>query len=70
MYHFFTTILTSPILGSFVGAAFALTLLGLLVGPVDLCRTLLFHPADAAEVAKSARSLSDDLATFDLGLLM
>ena len=31
MYHFFTTVLTSPILGSFVGAAIALTLLGLLV---------------------------------------
>ncbi len=31
MYHFFTTILTSPILGSFVGAAFALMLLGLLL---------------------------------------
>ena len=31
MYHFLTTILTSPILGSFVGAAFALMLLGLLV---------------------------------------
>lgn len=31
MYHFLTTILTSPILGSFVKAAFALMLLGLLV---------------------------------------
>ena len=31
MYHFLTTILTSPNLGSFVGAALALTLLGLLV---------------------------------------
>jgi hypothetical protein len=31
MYHFFTTILTSPNLGSFVGAALALTFLGLLV---------------------------------------
>ena len=31
MYHFLTTILTSPILGSFVGVAIALTLLGLLV---------------------------------------
>ncbi len=31
MYHFFTTILTSPILDSFLGVAIALTLLGLLV---------------------------------------
>jgi hypothetical protein len=31
MYHFLTTIVTSPILGTFVGVAIALTLLGLLV---------------------------------------
>ena len=31
MYRFLTTILTSPILGSLVGVAIALTLLGLLV---------------------------------------
>ena len=31
MYHLLTTVLTSPILGSFVGVTIALTLLGLLV---------------------------------------
>ena len=31
MYHFLTTVLNSPILGSLVGVAIALTLLGLLV---------------------------------------
>ncbi len=55
MYHFLTTILTSPILGSFVGVAIVLTLLGLLVALSIYAGTVLHRPADAAEVANSAR---------------
>ena len=41
MYHLLTTSLSSPILGSFVGVALALTLLGLLVA-LSICAGLYY----------------------------
>ena len=70
MYHFLTTILTSPILGSFVGVAIALTLLGLLVALSIYAGMYYTVPRMLLKWLTRRGSLSDDPATFNRGLLM